>query len=458
MQPLRAMFWTFRIALPKVGVGWMFALLTIDFTRVAIFELGIAAIIVTSLLSIHYFMSPFQVIIGRIADCRPLFGLRRTPYLLMGSLCASLLFLVLPTVTLAMGEGSMLAMLAAIVLFTLFGLSMAVIADTYHSLLAEVTTKETRGAVVGTVWILMIISTIMAAQVMNMMRPEFTVEAMQNLYNLTPFVVMGCTIIGVLGMEKRQSPEQLETARLYALSLAPPGNPLTSAVRLLKANPAPRAFFAFIFLSIFAIFLQENIIEVFGAEVFGMSIKETTTFQQIWGGGVLLGMLFTIAISLALKPSRKKLVLIGCIGSALAFATLGLASLLQVEAMVKPTLFAMGLMIGIFNVGALSLMMEMTVEGATGMYMGLWGTAQALGMGASSLASGALHTALIGSGLVQARIAYLGIFLIEGVALVVAGMILYRISVSGFAKAASKPVNVPRERPASMPAGTPANA
>ncbi len=458
MQPLRAIIWTLRIALPKVGVGWMFALLTIDFTRVAIFELGIAAIIVTALLSIHYFMAPFQVVIGRIADCRPLFGMRRTPYLLMGSLGASLLFLALPSVTIAMGSGSVLAMLGAIVLFTLFGLAMAVIADTYHSLLAEVTTKETRGAVVGTVWILMIISTIVAAQVMNMMRPEFTPEAMQSLYNLTPFVVMGCTILGILGMEKRQSPRQLERARLHARSLAPPGNPLTSALRLLRANRAPRAFFAFIFLSIFAIFLQENIIEVFGAEVFGMSIKETTTFQQIWGGGVLVGMLFTIVISLAMKPSRKKLVLIGCSGSALAFAMLGLISVLEVEAMVKPTLFVMGLMIGIFNVGALSLMMEMTVEGATGMYMGLWGTAQALGMGASSLASGALHTGLIGSGLLQAKFAYFGIFLVEGIALIAAGMILYRVSVTGFVQSASKPVESAREQAVAMPVGAPASA
>jgi BCD family chlorophyll transporter-like MFS transporter len=53
----------------------------------------------------------------------------------------------------------------------------------------------------------------------------------------------------------------------------------------------------------------------------------------------------------------------------------------------------MGVCAGIFNVGALALMMDMTVEGATGMYMGLWGMAQAIGMGGSAVAGGALHTA-----------------------------------------------------------------
>jgi len=196
------LLWALRLALPKVGVGWMFALLTIDFNRVAIFELGIAAIIVTSLLSIHYFLSPFQVITGRLADTHPVLGYRRTPYLIAGSLGASLLFILLPSVTLGMGAGTASSYGSAILLFILFGVFMAVIADSYHSLLAEVTTKENRSGVIALVWIVMIMSTILAAVVMNIMRPEFSPELMQRLYNLTPFIVMGCTLVGIIGIEK----------------------------------------------------------------------------------------------------------------------------------------------------------------------------------------------------------------------------------------------------------------
>lgn len=439
-KTIRAILWTLRIALPKVATGWMFALLTIDFNRVAIFELGIAAIVVTALLSIHYFMAPFQVVIGRIADTMPLFGYRRTPYLLLGSVTASLLFLALPTVTMGMGTGSATAMLSAIVLFTLFGLSMAVIADTYHSLLAEVTTPETRGLVISVVWIVMIMSTILATVVMNIVRPEFTPEAMQNLYNLTPLIVIGSTLIGVLGMERRMNAEELEEARVKARSLAPPGNPLVAAYTVLRQNPHTRAFFAFIFLAIFAIFLQENIIEVFGAEVFGMSIADTSTLQRFWGGGIMLGMILTGVISYAFKISRKNLVFAGLAGAAAGFVLLGMSSLLEIQPLLKPSLFAMGLFLGMFNVGALALMMEMTVANATGLYMGLWGTAQALGMGMSSVGSGALHTTLIASGLLVPKYAYFGIFLLEATGLIVAGYILYRVSIRRFAASASKPV------------------
>ena len=346
LKAIWAVIWTLRIALPKVAVGWMFALLTIDFNRVAMVELGIAAIVVTALLSIHYFMAPFQVVVGRIADTLPIFGYRRTPYLLLGSVVVSLLFLMLPSVAMGMGEGSALAFFSAIVLFTLFGISMAVIADTYHALIAEVTTPETRGMVISVVWIVLIMSTILATVVMNIVRPEYSPEAMQDLYNLTPLIVIGSTLLGVIGMEKRLNRDELEDARIKARALAPPGNPLASAFRLLKTNPPTRAFFAFIFIAIFAIFLQENILEVFGARVFEMPIDESTKLERYWAGGVLIGMVLTGVIATVLKISRKKLVIVGVIGAAIGFVMLGISSMLEILPILKPSLFGMGLFIG----------------------------------------------------------------------------------------------------------------
>jgi MFS transporter, BCD family, chlorophyll transporter len=432
--------WALRLALPKVGVGWMFALLSIDFNRVAIFELGIAAIVVTSLLSIHYFLSPFQVITGRLADTHPIMGYRRTPYLILGSLGASLLFVAIPTVAMGMGAGNPASYVAAVVLFLLFGVFSAVIADSYHSLLAEVTTKEKRSGVIALVWIVMIFSTILAAVTMNAIRPEFSPELMQRLYNLTPFVVVGCTLLGIVGIEKRMKPEDLEAARVRARSLAPAGNPLVAATRLLRQNPSTRAFFAFIAVSIFSIFLQENIIEVFGAEVFGMGIRETTRFQPIWGGGILLGMALTGILGPILKTSRKRMVLIGLGGAALGFVALGLVAALGEKSLLTPTLFGMGFFTGIFNVGALALMMEMTVDGATGMYMGLWGVAQATGQALSSMSSGAIHTLLIGSGLLAPHVVYTGIFFLEAAGLLLAAYILYPVSLTAFAASASRSI------------------
>lgn len=432
MRIVLAFLRTLRLAMPKIGVGWMFALLTIDFNRISIVELGAAAVLVTTMLSMHYFLSPFQVIVGRLADTHPIAGYRRTPYMLMGGIGASLVFLALPTIAENMGQGSLPWIVIGFLLFAVFGIAMAFLGDCYHSLIAEVTNEKTRGGVISVVWIVTILSTILASVVMNIVRPEYTPEAMQNLYNLTPFIVIGSLLFGIIGVEKRLTPAEAEESRSRAQTIATEANPLKAAFRLLQENPQTRGFFAFIFLAIFAIFLQDNILEVFGAEVFGMSVAETTKFQPTWGGGVLLGMIVMGIVSVTTRVRKKHIALTGCFGIAVGLIALSSASMLEQSAWIRPILFGMGIFTGCFNVGGLAMMMDMTIEGATGMYMGLWGVAQAFGTGISSIGSGALHSTLIESGVLTPQVAYGGIFFFEGVAMLIAAAVLMRISVRKF--------------------------
>ncbi|MGF1507627.1 MAG: BCD family MFS transporter [Anaerolineae bacterium] len=432
VQILRNIFKTFRLSLPKIGVGWMFALLTIDFNRIAIVELGIVAIAITSMLALHYFLSPFQVIAGRIADQNPILGYRRTPYLIVAGVVGSLVFVLLPRVVHAMGDGVPLAFVFGLLLFVVFGICIAVMGDSHHSLIAEVTEPHQRGSVIAVVWTFSIMSTIFAAVVMNEVRPEFTLEYMQRLYNLTPFIVVISILLGVLGMEKRLKGDELVTAMERSRQAAPPGNPIKAALSVLRDNPQARGFFAFVFVSIFSIFLQDNILEVFGAEVFAMDVTETTGFQPMWGGGVLIGMMIMGLISAFFKIQKRTITIIGSVGTAAGMGLVAMAALLRQEALVTPALIGMGFFTGFFNVGALSMMMDMTVEGATGLYMGLWGMAQAFGNAMASMGSGALHTAFIETGLLAPNAAYFLIFAVEAIGMLVAVSILLRLSVTKF--------------------------
>jgi len=309
---------------------------------------------------------------------------------------------------------------------------MAIMGDSYHSLIAEVTNERTRGGVISVVWIVTIMSTILAAVVMNAVRPEYTPEAMQTLYNLTPPIVIGTILIGVAGFERRLSAEEIAEATERAKRVAPEGNPIAVSLRVLRDNRETRAFFAFIFVAIFAIFLQDNILEVFGAEVFGMSVADTTRFQPTWGAGVLAGMVVMGLVSAFSRLSKKTIAICGCIGTAAGMLVLASAAVLEQSAWVRPALFGMGIFTGFFNVGALSMMMDMTVEGATGLYMGLWGVAQAFGTGLSSMGSGFLHTSVIQNGVMAPSIAYGTIFALEAVGLLVAASVLVQISVRRF--------------------------
>jgi BCD family chlorophyll transporter-like MFS transporter len=423
---------TLRLALPKIGVGWMFALLTSNFNRVTIVELGITAAIITTMIGMHHFLSPFQVVFGRIADRNPVLGLRRTPYLLLGAIVASLVFVALPGVAQAMSQGQAWAFAAGFGLLLLFGVSIAAMGDCHHSLIAEVTEPKSRGGVIAVVWTFTILSTIIAAGVMKSIMPSYTPETMQQLYSLTPLVVIGAVLLGVVGMERRLTGPAMAEAIERSRLATPPGNPLASAATVLRTNVQARAFFGFVFLSILGIFLQDSILEVFGAKQFGMTIKETTSFTQVWGGGVLLAMILTGILSSIFPISKRLLGLIGGLGTAFGLGMLTLCALTEQQALLTPAILTMGLATGMYNVGALALMMEMTVEGATGLYMGIWGMAQAFGTAAASITSGTLHTLLIESGLLSMSTGYTAIFGLETVLMVAGAALLRGVDVQAF--------------------------
>jgi len=87
-----------QLTLPRAAVGWLFAIISSNYNRISIHELGIAAISVTTLVGLCHFLSPFQMVFGRLADRRPILGFRRSPYALLGLLLSATAVAGLPAV------------------------------------------------------------------------------------------------------------------------------------------------------------------------------------------------------------------------------------------------------------------------------------------------------------------------------------------------------------------------
>jgi BCD family chlorophyll transporter-like MFS transporter len=94
---------TLRLGLICIGIGWMFALRALNFNRISIVAPGAPGVIVTTLIGLHHFLAPFQVFWGRLADRYPLWGYRRTPYIVISALVSSLVFLALPALAIDLG-------------------------------------------------------------------------------------------------------------------------------------------------------------------------------------------------------------------------------------------------------------------------------------------------------------------------------------------------------------------
>ncbi len=425
-----------QLAITRIGAGWMFALLTFNFNRVAIADLKATAVVVTSLIGLHHFISFLYPYWGRISDRHPIWGFRRSPYILLSGLLASVPFLFLPAIAAGLGEKSSHVMLSTVEAFGLiafFGMAMAMNGSSSNALIAEIVPEKNRGAVVAVVWATVIISGIASAGVSRVIMPTYTPETMQYLYNLTPAIVLVTMIIGLIGIEPRITKE--EHAKLLAKQPEESDSPLGTlrvAARLIGGNPQARGFFFYVLLGIMGIFLQDAILEPFGAMVFGMEQADTAKFQQVWGSGALLGM-FGIGIISNIYPIAKKTIAsIGGIGIAIGMGLIAASSLSRQVALINPGLLLVGLAIGFFNVGSLSMMMEMTIEGQAGLYMGIWGMAQGLGNGCANILSGALLSVLVESRLMNATSGYALIFGFEALLMVAAVSILRGISVQEF--------------------------
>jgi MFS transporter, BCD family, chlorophyll transporter len=166
--------------------------------------------------------------------------------------------------------------------------------------------------------------------------------------------------------------------------------------------------------------LQDGLLEVFGAEVFGLRVGETARFTQSWNVGALIGMLVMGALTGFWRLPRRGVTALGSLLVALGLGGLAVCAAQQNLAPLSASIGLMGLGAGVFNIGALTMMLAMTTAEERGTYMGLWGMAQALGMGLASLLAGAAHTAFIERLALPATSVYAGFFVAEAAVMLLA--------------------------------------
>lgn len=413
-----------RLALPKLGVAYMAVLLAANFNRIAINELRIPALLIATLIGLHYFLSPFQVIFGWLSDRAPIFGLRRTPYLILGALLASAIFPALPRLLEAISSGSLAAIAGAFVLLLLYGIGLAAYGDCHHALMADVTPERQRGPVVMLAWLLMIVGFIGASILQQILMPVYDPARMQLLYNLAPPIVLGSVVLGVLGLERRGLPPPHRAA-------SEEGSPLGAALQILRNSPQARAFLGFVFLAMLGLFLQDGLLEVFGAEVFGLEVGATTAFTRSWNVGALIGMLVMGLISGIWLISQRRAAGMGGLLTAAGLGLLAFCAYERTQVPLQAAILLMGLGAGVFNIGALTMMMSMTTAAERGIYMGLWGMAQAFGMGLAALLGGGAHTFFIERlGMAPATM-YTGFFGVEALLMLAALSLLRNIRSDG---------------------------
>jgi BCD family chlorophyll transporter-like MFS transporter len=412
----------FQLGLIHVAVAMTLVPINSTLNRVMIKELAISATIVAILASLPYLFSPIQVAIGSYSDRHPIFGFRRTPYILVGLILCVLGVIVSPQVAFLIAKNFPLGLLAGLFAFGAWGMGYNLSAVSYLSLASELSGEKERGKTIATMWFMMITAIIVTAIGLSRMVDPYTPEALIRAFGYVAASALVLGLLGLIRLEPRSNALPSTTSENYTIKQ------MTAAI---KANPVARVFFIYLLLLLAAILGQDVLLEPFGAQAFGMSVRETTSITSIWGTFVLLAII--VAGFLEGRVSKRLVAQLGNTGALLGFVVIVISGIFINKNVFYTGVTLLGIGTGLSTVANLSLMFDLTVPGMVGLYIGAWGFSNALSRLTGSVLGGVVRdvvTQVTG----VALSGYLVVFSIEALMLLIAAFMLYRIDVNAFKK------------------------
>lgn len=418
------MIWkSIRLGMVHVAVAMTLVPINSTLNRVMIKELAISATLVAILASLPYLFSPIQVAIGSFSDRHPLLGYRRTPYILLGLLMCAFGVIISPQAAFALAENPAAGVLLGALAFGAWGMGYNFSTVSYLSLASELSGEKGRGRTVAIMWFMMIVAIIFTAIGMSQMVDPYTPAALERAFLLVGAVALVLGIAGLAGLEKRNP------APAIARHAHEGGHSWGELIRFTLADRQTLYFFLYLVILLAALLGQDILLEPFGGEAFGMSVRQTTRITSIWGTCALASLL--AAGFLENRLSRHLIARIGGWGALVGFALIALSGGLLNTNVFYTGVVLLGLGTGLSTVSNLSLMLDMTTAEQMGLYIGAWGMANAVSRLLGSVLGGVVRDSIARlTG--QPVLGYMAVFSSMALIMLVSLVMLRNIDVGAF--------------------------
>jgi BCD family chlorophyll transporter-like MFS transporter len=420
---------TLKIASFNLGSAIVDILTASVWNRVLISDLGAGAAPVSMLLGLRYLLAPLSIWVGVRSDTRPIFGLRRLPYIWMGRLMmlAAIVLLPISTTRLASDVNDPIGWGMALAIFVFYGLGTASSGGPFLALIHDSTPAERRGLAISLAQTLLLAGFAVSPIIFARVLPSYTPERFQSVAVGAGLVAGAIWLLSIVGEERRARPGE-------AAPPAKPGQGLRSTLRSMWADSRARGFFFFLSLGAIASFAQDAVLEPFGGDVFGLGVDETTRFNAYFGAAVLATMVITSALTRRRRPEEQsRPAAIGLSVMIAGLTLLAVAGLRVTQWLITPALIVFGLGFGVYTIGGVSLLMAMTTETQAGAYLGLWTMTQLVSRGIGIGLGGIVRdVALWLTGSIS--LAYSSVFILEAIGLAGCIWLLSRLDVIGFAR------------------------
>ena len=411
--------------------------------RVMISELAFPALLVGGGLAFEQLMAPSRVFFGNISDRWPINGKKRTPYILLGALgfCAmaiiSVPFIFITEKALSSGEffPIVFCSIGLCIIFSLYGLAVSMATTPYLALVIDLTTEEKRPQAVGIIWCMLTIGIVVGAISISIATKglDGVTDPMVLEKVLTRFmvwvsgIVFCITVVACWNIEPKQIKKLSSNNSNQNKEIG-----FKEALEIITSSRQIKIFFTFLILYTLGLFLQDPILESYGAEVFNLPISQTTLLNAFWGVGTLIGLLIG---GLWITPKLGKLATsrLGCWMILSSLILLILSGITANSNGLFGVLVIFGLAAGIATNSALSLMLDLTLPKIAGTLVGVWGLAQALSRAMGKIfGGGLLDLGRILSGPENPFLAFSFVFLLEILVTALAILVLNKVSVKRF--------------------------
>jgi BCD family chlorophyll transporter-like MFS transporter len=250
------------------------------------------------------------------------------------------------------------------------------------ALATDLAPVESRPRVVGLMYVMLLLGTIVSALVFGALLQDFSPGRLVQVIQAAAVATLVLNALALWQQEARR-PLRGEQARPQPASF---GQAWSSYI----AGDGARRRLLAIGLGTMAFGMQDVLLEPYGGQVLGMGVGDTTWLTATLAGGGLLG--FSLAsgiLSRGFDPAR--LALVGAWIGIPAFAAVILASTtLSVPLFVGGAL-CIGFGAGLFGHGTLTVTMNRAPKEQTGLALGAWGAVQATAAGAAVALGGVLR-------------------------------------------------------------------
>src|SRR3989304_2019201 len=196
----------FQLGLIHVAVAMTLVPINSTLNRVMIKELSISATLVAILASLPYLFSPIQVAIGSFSDRHPLWGLRRTPYIVLGLLLCVLGLVLSPQAAFLLADNWQLGTILGVAAFGAWGMGFNFATVAYLSLASELSGEKNRGRTIAVMWFMMIVSIVVTAIGLSQMVDPYTPQAMVRAFRVIGLAALSLGLIGLVRLESRRAP------------------------------------------------------------------------------------------------------------------------------------------------------------------------------------------------------------------------------------------------------------